>query len=178
MLLIAAAVLVPFAALVWWGLAALQHEPQPVTPPAPPVAAPVQAPAPAVPAPPRAAPPPVVAPTAPADEPEPAPAAGPDRPPMAEEAARAAVVEQLKPVVQTCFGDADPRAKRPLRVSALFQTRPDGSVVNVRLKMKSADPYLLACVQDALEGAHLDPAQGLPSGEMRYTFGVKEAGSQ
>jgi hypothetical protein len=168
LLLIAAAVLVPFTALVWWGLAAVGHEPgeAAAAPAVTPVAAPAELPAPA-PAPARVEAPtaaePVAPPIAAAPEPEPAPQ-------QADDPVRAVVVEQLNPVLQPCFSDQVGRLRKKVRVSTQFDTRPDGSLTHVKVTMKSADPYLIACLQDALEGAHLDPARGLPPGALRHTF--------
>lgn len=174
---IAAAVLVPFGVLVAWALSALGeapppplpvHEPLPVPvvvartepPPRPPEPEPL--PAPVV----EAAPPPA------AEEPAP--------PPTDEAVIRAAVVEQLTPQVNTCFLDTAGPLKQTVRISATFETDQAGRLHEVRVKMKSADPYLVACVQDTLEGATLDPAKGLPKGTLRHTFsfnpnGAKEA---
>ena len=171
LLLIAAAVLVPFGLLVAWGLSALQDDPVALSPLPVPEAAVVAAPE----------PPPVVrvevaAPApAPAVQPAPAPAPAPEpappEPPAPDEAAlRAAVVDQLNPVVHVCFLEMNDRLRQAIRVSATFNTTEAGTLNNVRVKMKSADPYVVACVQDALEGAVLDKARGLPRGAMRHTF--------
>ena len=164
LVLIAAAVLVPFAALVWWGLAALQHEP--VALPAPgggarAGAAGLRARAAAA----RAC----------------CRRGGAGACSSACEGARA----RARPRAAACWpahaarrggarrgaraadpGGADvllrrrTRLKRRIRVAASFETKPDGSLTNVKVKMKAADPYLLACMQNALEGAHLSRTAG------------------
>lgn len=172
LLLIAAAVLLPFAALVAWGLSAL--DPEPVALP-PPVAEPAPMPVEPVPVA-RAAPP--AAPPQPQPAPEPVPEEPPPPPPTDEATIRQAVVDQLNPVVHLCFLDTNEKLRQAIRIAATFETSETGALYNVRVKMKSADPYLVACVQDALEGSVLDKARGLPQGTMRHTFTFDPTGAR
>ncbi len=175
LVLIAAAVLVPFGLLVAWGLAALGDEPPPLPPPARVEPAP---PAPAVvESPPVARVPPPPAPQ-PAPPPEPPPEEPPPPGPRDEATVRAAVVDQLNPVVHICFLEMNDRLKQSIKVVTSFDTTETGALTNVSVKMKSADPYVVACVQDALEGATLDQARGLPNGTMRHTFSFNPAGAK
>lgn len=172
LLLIAAAVLLPFAALVAWGLWALESEPValPVMPVVEPAPMPVEPqPVPVA----RAAPPPAPLPQPPPEEPAP-----PAAPPTDEATVRQAVVDQLNPAVHLCFLDTNDKLRQAIRVSATFDTTETGALSNVRVKMKSADPYLVACVQDALEGSVLDTARGLPRGTMRHTFTFDPTGAK
>lgn len=179
LLLIAAAVLLPFAALVAWGLSALEREPIALPPPAVepmplPSAEPAPAPAPIVRAPPPAA---AVAPSAaPVEAPREEPP--PPAPPTDEATIRQAVVDQLNPAVHLCFLEQNDRLRQPIRISATFDATETGALSNVRVKMKSADPYVVACVQDALEGSVLDKARGLPQGTMRHTFTFDPTGAK
>ena len=173
LLLIAAAVLLPFAALVAWGLSALEREPIALPPPAVIEPAPLPEPQPSPIA--RAAPPPPPpqpAPPPPEEPPPPAP------PPTDEATIRQAVVDQLNPAVHLCFLDTNEKLRQSIRLSATFDTTETGALYNVRVKMKSADPYLVACVQDALEGSVLDKARGLPQGTMRHTFTFDPTGAK
>ncbi|MBL8954435.1 MAG: hypothetical protein JNK82_26895 [Myxococcaceae bacterium] len=168
LMLIAAAVLVPFAVLVGWGLSALSDTP----PPVPVSSRPAQ-------------PPPL--PTVVQAEPPPAPRAGriepaaeaPVEPPPPVEPTppepravepKAAVVKQLEPLVNLCFIDDSARLRQVVRVSTVFEPMPDGTLSRVQVRMMGADPYVTACVQDALEGARLSLPQGMSQGSMRHTF--------
>lgn len=167
--IIALAVLVPFAALVGWGLSTLSDEPLPLPPPQ---AEPAPPPAPPIAERPRPepAPAPVPVPVPPPEPPAPAAAIDDAAAELAKMEPKQALLHELTPLVNLCFLDLDGRFKQVIHVAASFDPQADGTVTNVRLKMKSADPYLTACVQDALEGARISLPQGMPQGSIRHTF--------
>ena len=81
-------------------------------------------------------------------------------------------------MVNLCFLEMSGQLKQAIRITATFEADPSGALQDVRVKMRSADPYVVACVQDALEGTLLDKARGLPHGPMRHTFSFKPDGAR
>ncbi len=186
MVIIAAAVLVPFGGLVAWGLSAL-HEPIELPPranvtavPVAPVAvAPVVVEPPSLPAAALEVAPEALATPSPVAS-APAPTVLQNLPPVspaeAQEQAltRRAVIEQLEPVVRDCFpqNPLDRRRGDP-RAAATFDVLPDGTVTDVQVRSKRADPALTRCVTAALQTAVVDPNRGIPEEPVHHTFHFK-----
>jgi hypothetical protein len=84
---------------------------------------------------------------------------------------RRAVLEQLSPAVEACIAKLPMR--KPDHVMTGFDVQPDGSISNVRVKTHARAPALIDCVTQALKGAHVDPAQGIPKSPMRHAFEAK-----
>jgi hypothetical protein len=177
-ILIAIAVIVPFCGFVAWGLLSTREAapgPAPTIAPAP-VAAPV--PAVAAPAPVPAAAAPAPAPALAAAPAEAAPARPAELVPVdtsvpepADSDVRRAVLEQVSPAVEACI------EKMPMRkadkVMTGFDVQPDGTLANVRVKTHARSQALIDCVTQALQGAHVDPARGIPKSPMRHAFEAK-----
>jgi hypothetical protein len=177
--LIALAIIVPFCALVAWGLMSTRDASSSSVPSPAPSPAPVPAAVAAVPVPVVAA----VAPVAPAAAPTPAPAeVAPAKPaelvPVdtslpepADADARRAVLEQVTPAVQGCIDKLRPR--KDDRVMTGFDVKPDGSLTEVRVKTHGRAPALIDCITKALQASHVDPAKGIPKSPMRHAFEAK-----
>ena len=173
--LIALAVLVPFAALVALGFSQLK-DPPPLAlpaqtvrdePPPPPPAAPRIEPV-------RVLPPPlptvvqVVAPPAPAPPPIAAPVLPP--PELSPDAKRLPIIAAVEPLVQQCFRDMAEHVREPLRVTVAFNTTTEGGFESVVLKKTSwQDPNLTACILDSFGDAHFEPG-GVALKRQSYTF--------
>lgn len=168
--LIGLAALVPFVALVVYGLKA-------ETPSTPPQAA---TPAEAMPG---AAP---VAPALVAAQPEqplppaaeaPAPHERDDDEPLAAAAAtrfdprHQDAIRQLKPFIERCY--VVHRRLLPnsrIRVRATFSVTPEGTLTQTHLRLGQAPPELKTCLEQALSAATFDVSQGVPEGAVRGNF--------
>lgn len=157
-LLIAALVLVPFAALVAAGLLWLETEvpklpvsavaePAPLPQPAPPERAEPPRPPPpiaAVPAPEPATPAPAVAPPAPVE------VARPDGPRPEDDEPLPPGYERVKALVDTCFQDHKEQMREVQQVTVVrAANRPD----HVRVRSTWQDPQFIACIEDAMHDA-------------------------
>lgn len=158
LLLLALAVLVPFAALIAFGFSLLKDPP--------PISLPIaELPLPVVP-PPTAAPP--VAPPPPARPPLPVdvvvvappnPDEPPGHPPPLDpaRAQRVAMLAAIEPLVHQCFKDLSERVREPLRVTVTFNTTADGRFEGAMIKRASwPDPHLAACITDSFEDASFE----------------------
>ena len=184
-LLIALAVLVPFAGLVAFGFSLLK-DPPPMTFPAPEVhyapPPPPPAPVPLRVEPIRALPPPlptavqVVAPPPPA--PPPVVAAMKPPPELSADAKRLPIIAAVEPMVMQCFKDVAENVREPLRVTVAFNTTIEGGFESVVLKKTSwQDPNLIACIIDSFEDAHFEPSELRQKRQSyTFTFGVPDAG--
>lgn len=178
-LLIALAVLVPFAALVALGFGLLK-DPPPVE------VHEYRAPPPVMPV--HDAPPKVnlggpmrhaldvsvdvKPPPPPPPPPAPAPPAPPPPPPveLSEEAKKLPVVAAVEPLIMQCFKDIAGHAKEPMRVTVSFEPTAEGGYANVVIKKISwPDPNLSACVLDSFLDAHFQPT-GFPLRRQSRTF--------
>lgn len=169
-LLIAALVLVPFAALVAFGFSLLKDPPPIVLqevrlpPPAPIVAEVIEPVRPVVPLrPPLPIEVAVVAPPNPA-EPEPAPVD------LSPQVKRLPMIASVQPMVHQCFLDISERVREPMRVTVGFNTTAEGSFESVVIKKVSwQDPHLIACIQDSFEEARFEPS-GFVLRRQTHTF--------
>jgi hypothetical protein len=86
-------------------------------------------------------------------------------------------VKALGPLVQDCFEDA--RAQYPGKLSATlrFTPLPDGGIARGAVQSLSVqDPYLEACLEDAMEDARYAPGELSDPIEHTFTFGGEDAG--
>ena len=147
MLPIAAAVLVPFAALVAFGFWQLKNSPTVVQPP---TALGIE----------------------PSPRPAPAPVALPKPQGIETQPPRPEVfsLTRVEPLVHQCFQDVAGRVREPIEVTVSFDTTAEGGFERVVIDKTSwQDPHLMACILDSFEDAPID-RKNLLQGRQTHTF--------
>jgi protein TonB len=175
-LLIALAVLVPFAGLVALGFS-MMKDPPPMVFPSPVVRIeppPEPAPEPPRPEPIRPMPPPLpieVQVVAPPPPPAAAPVVVAKRfTDLSPEAKRLPIIAAVEPMVMQCFRDVTDHVREPMSVTVAFNTTLEGKFDSVVLRKTSwQDPNLTACIIDSFEDAHFEPG-GVALRRQSYTF--------
>ena len=87
-------------------------------------------------------------------------------------------VQALAPLVHECFSDARSQYRGKLSATLRFTPLPDGGIAQGSVTSLSVqDPYLEACLEDAMSDARFAPGEESDAIEHTFIFGAEDGGS-